>query len=393
MKLLDISNSAIKSLNVNRARSALTILGVVIGVFSVVTLVSIGRGMQNYIQDQFNALGSNLLFVSPGKADFQDDPSKALGRNKLDEKHVELIESNASELFITVSPYVVLGDNVRYKTKSFYGTVNGISYDDEKTYNYELDKGRFFTKSEQNTSARVAIIGPSIVEELFGTKNPVGNSIKLGDDSYQVIGSFKEKGRNFDDGVIVPYTSAMNTFDVPFFSSIVAKVRNTENVDLATREIKIALLKDLKEEDFTVLSQSDILSSIQNILQILTIGIGAIAGISLLVGGIGIMNIMLVSVTERIKEIGLRKALGATQLDIAMQFLIESVFLSLGGGLIGLLLGWLGTYASRTFLRTEIPWWAVALAFGFSVLVGVIFGTYPAITAAKKDPVEALRYE
>ncbi|KKS18745.1 MAG: hypothetical protein UU77_C0069G0006 [candidate division WWE3 bacterium GW2011_GWC1_41_7] len=179
MKLLDISNSAIKSLNVNRARSALTILGVVIGVFSVVTLVSIGRGMQNYIQDQFNALGSNLLFVSPGKADFQDDPSKALGRNKLDEKHVELIESNASELFITVSPYVVLGDNVRYKTKSFYGTVNGISYDDEKTYNYELDKGRFFTKSEQNTSARVAIIGPSIVEELFGTKNPVGNSIKL----------------------------------------------------------------------------------------------------------------------------------------------------------------------------------------------------------------------
>ena len=393
MKLLDISNSAIKSLNVNRARSALTILGVVIGVFSVVTLVSIGRGMQNYIQDQFNALGSNLLFVSPGKADFQDDPSKALGRNKLDEKHVELIESNASELFITVSPYVVLGDNVRYKTKSFYGTVNGISYDDEKTYNYELDKGRFFTKSEQNTSARVAIIGPSIVEEMFGTKNPVGNSIKLGDDSYQVIGSFKEKGRNFDDGVIVPYTSAMNTFDVPFFSSIVAKVRNTENVDLATREIKIALLKDLKEEDFTVLSQSDILSSIQNILQILTIGIGAIAGISLLVGGIGIMNIMLVSVTERIKEIGLRKALGATQLDIAMQFLIESVFLSLGGGLIGLLLGWLGTYASRTFLRTEIPWWAVALAFGFSVLVGVIFGTYPAITAAKKDPVEALRYE
>ena len=393
MKLLDISNSAIKSLNVNRARSALTILGVVIGVFSVVTLVSIGRGMQNYIQDQFNALGSNLLFVSPGKADFQDDPSKALGRNKLDEKHVELIESNASELFITVSPYVVLGDNVRYKTKSFYGTVNGISYDDEKTYNYELDKGRFFTKSEQNTSARVAIIGPSIVEELFGTKNPVGNSIKLGDDSYQVIGSFKEKGRNFDDGVIVPYTSAMNTFDVPFFSSIVAKVRNTENVDLATREIKIALLKDLKEEDFTVLSQSDILSSIQNILQILTIGIGAIAGISLLVGGIEIMNIMLVSVTERIKEIGLRKALGATQLDIAMQFLIESVFLSLGGGLIGLLLGWLGTYASRTFLRTEIPWWAVALAFGFSVLVGVIFGTYPAITAAKKDPVEALRYE
>ncbi|OGC56735.1 hypothetical protein A2976_03470 [candidate division WWE3 bacterium RIFCSPLOWO2_01_FULL_41_9] len=393
MKLLDISNSAIKSLNVNRARSALTILGVVIGVFSVVTLVSIGRGMQNYIQDQFNALGSNLLFVSPGKADFQDDPSKALGRNKLDEKHVELIESNASELFITVSPYVVLGDNVRYKTKSFYGTVNGISYDDEKTYNYELDKGRFFTKSEQNTSARVAIIGPSIVEEMFGTKNPVGNSIKLGDDSYQVIGTFKEKGRNFDDGVIVPYTSAMNTFDVPFFSSIVAKVRNTENVDLATREIKIALLKDLKEEDFTVLSQSDILSSIQNILQILTIGIGAIAGISLLVGGIGIMNIMLVSVTERIKEIGLRKALGATQLDIAMQFLIESVFLSLGGGLIGLLLGWLGTYASRTFLRTEIPWWAVALAFGFSVLVGVIFGTYPAITAAKKDPVEALRYE
>ena len=393
MKFIDISRTSIRSLNVNRGRSVLTILGVVIGVFSVVTLVSIGRGMQNYIEDQFNALGSNLLFVAPGKADFGGDPSASQTRNKLEERHVGLIKNSAGDMFVTVSPYVVAGANVKYKTKTYFANIQGIDSDDQKTYNYELQKGRFFTKAEQNTSAKVAIIGPLVVDELFGTRSPLDSRIKVNDETYLVIGTFKEKGSNFDDGVIVPYTSAKETFDIQYVSSIVAKVKNQEDVELATREIKIALLNDLKEDDFSVLSQTDILSTIQSILQILTIGIGSIAGISLLVGGIGIMNIMLVSVTERTREIGLRKALGATQFDIAYQFLIESVFLSIGGGFIGLILGWLGTFISAQFLRTEIPFWAILLAFGFSVFVGVVFGTYPALKAAKKDPVEALRYE
>ena len=171
------------------------------------------------------------------------------------------------------------------------------------------------------------------------------------------------------------------------------KVKSNSELDLATKQINLALLRDLKSDEFSILSQKDILSSIQNILGILTLALGAIAGISLLVGGIGIMNIMLVSAIERTSEIGLRKAVGATSLNIAVQFIAESTILSVTGGGIGLVLGWLASLAARAFLRTEVTLWAIVLSFTFSVAVGVIFGTYPAIQASKKDPIDALRYE
>jgi putative ABC transport system permease protein len=216
---------------------------------------------------------------------------------------------------------------------------------------------------------------------------------KVKDDTYEIIGILKTKGRSFDNTALAPYTSIKDTLEIKNYSSIVMKSYKDVSTDTTMRQVKNAVLRDLNEDEFTVMSQQDILSSIQNILQMLTLRLGAIAAISLLVGGIGIMNIMLVSVTERTREIGLRKAIGATPNEIASQFLIESILLSILGGSIGIIIGWLSSLGARAFLRTEVPWWAVLIAFSFAALVGIIFGTYPAIKASKKDPIEALRYE
>jgi putative ABC transport system permease protein len=389
----ETAKTAAHALGSNKGRSILTMLGVIIGVFSVIILVSIGRGLQNYITDQFNSLGSNLLFASPGRVNMNSDPTRGLARNKFEQKHVDLIENIGSDKIEYTSAYVETSDNVTYKTKNYYAGVLGTDFNGINMFNFKIDRGRYFTRSDQNSSARVAVLGPLVVEELFGTRNPIDREIKIGGESYTVIGTFEEKGQAYDNSILVPYTSAMNTFDIENFSSLVVKVKNANDVDLAAREIEVALLRDLGKDDFTVISQKEILSSITSVLGILTTAIGAIAGISLVVGGIGIMNIMLVSVTERIREIGLRKAVGASPIDIATQFLIESVLLSVGGGVIGILLGFGGSLIARNFFRAEVPLWAVLVAFGFSVFVGVVFGTYPAIQAARKDPIEALRYE
>lgn len=393
MRIVETFKTAVKALSSNKGRAALTMLGVIIGVFAVVVLISIGRGLQNYITDQFNALGSNLLFIAPGKVSASSDPSRAFSRNKLDEKHIELINTYAEEYIAAVTPYIEVGDTVKHRNKSFYAGVSGANADVTDMFSYNVTEGHIFTKADVTSRSRVAVLGPKVKEELFGSLSAIDETIKVNGDSYKVIGVFAEKGRSYDEMLIIPYTSAMDTFDQKTYSSIVVKAKDSESINDATKYVKRALLRDLKEDDFTVMSQSDILSSIQSILQILTIALGAIAGISLVVGGIGIMNIMLVSVTERIHEIGLRKAVGATPFNIGLQFLIESVLLSFGGGMIGLLLGWGGSLVGRIFVRTEVPWWAVALAFGFAAIVGIVFGTYPAIQAAKKDPIEALRYE
>jgi len=385
--------SALTTLGANKVRSGLTMLGVIIGVFAVVTMIALGRGLQNYITDQFEQIGSNLLFVAPGRARIGGDPAQAFSRNRFTYKHVKLIETYASDYISTVAPFVQVGETVKYKTKLFYASVNGIDYKSFDLYQYEIGIGRTFTRNEERSKKRVVIIGPSVKKELFPNSNPVRERISIGTDAFEVIGTFKEKGKNFDDGVLMPYTSSMNTFDLKHLTNIVAKAKTTKDLPSATRQIELALLRDLKKDDFSVLSQQDILSTITNILKILTIGLGAIAGVSLLVGGIGIMNIMLVSVTERIREIGLRKAVGATPTNIAMQFLIESVILSVSGGTIGLLLGWAASYAAQNYIRAEVTIGAVALAFGFAAGVGIVFGTYPAYRAGKLDPIEALRYE
>lgn len=384
---------AISNIFVNKVRSILTMLGIVIGVFSVIVLVAIGSGIENFIVGQFNALGSNLLFVSPGTANFSDDPAKAFSRNKLSEKHLDLIRANASDVVAHFTPSIRLSEIASHKTKTYTVTLIGGSADGLDVMNYEIATGRFFSEAEVRSRERVAVLGDLTRTELFGTQDPLGQSVQIGDEKFTVIGTFLPKGQNLDQNVLAPFTAVKEIYNIETFSSIAIKLKEGVDPDLATRKLELAMLRDLKEDDFSILSQADVLASIQNILRISTAGIGAIAGISLVVGGVGIMNIMLVSVTERIHEIGLRKALGATSRAIALQFLLEALFISLVGGLIGLLLGWLASLAASSFIQTSITGWSVFLAIGFSCLVGLVFGTYPAIQASKKDPIEALRYE
>ena len=393
MKLTFTFRSALKALGRNKARSFLTTLGVIIGVFAVVTLISLGRGVENYITDEFENIGSNLIFVTPGDSDINGDPNKAFTRNKLDQKHVDLIESNASEFITDVSPFFIVGDTTEFKTKSFFSEIVGFTHKGAQLFNYEIDEGRHFNRNEERAASKVAVLGQEIVTELFGNLNPIGQKVKIAGETHEVIGTFKQKGANYDDQIILPFTTVLDIFEIKQYTSIVGQVNSAENVDLAMRQVELALLRDLKSQDFTVQSQQDLLDSITEILSTLTLGLGAIAGISLVVGGIGIMNIMLVTVKERIKEIGLRKALGATPTVIGAQFLIEAILLSLVGGAVGLLLGWVATLIAQQFFRAEITVSSILLAFGFSTLVGIIFGTYPAYSAGKLDPVEALNFE
>ena len=394
MRIAEIFRSSLTALKLNKIRTFLTMLGVIIGVFAVVSLVSLVKGFENYITDQFNSLGSNLLWVMPGVVSLQQrggEPNFA--GNKLEKKHIDLIERYAGDYVSDISPMVRVTKTVKYKTKSYAATLVGGNEKVIDIMNVRVDKGRFYNKSEEDSKAKVVFLGKLVADELFPTKNPIGEQVKIDGISFTVVGTAVEWGPNFDDRAFVPDSTMKNSLGVDRFMAIMVKVRPGADMEEAARAVKLAVRRDLKADDYSVLSQKDILSSINSILSVLSVALAAIAGISLFVGGIGIMNIMLVSVTERTREIGLRKALGATSRDILLQFMTESVVISSLGGMVGLLMAWLSTLLIRSILRAEVPWWSVLLGFGFSLFVGVVFGTYPALSAAKKDPIEALRYE
>ena len=252
MNLLETTKTSIKALGANKVRSSLTMLGVIIGVFAVVMMVALGKGAQNYITDQFEALGSNLVFVSPGSSGFGRDPAESFTRNKLDIKHVELVNTQAKEFVKSTTPWISVGETARYKTKSYYASINAMNDEGVNIFNYVLDSGRFFTKSEVRGKAKVAILGPLVSKELFGNLNPLGKSAKIGDDSYEVIGTFAPKGQNYDNGIIMPYTSAMDSLDIKQLSGIAIKVTDENNIDTAMKQIEIPLLRDLKPDDFSV---------------------------------------------------------------------------------------------------------------------------------------------
>ncbi len=377
----------------NKVRSLLTILGVVIGVFAVVTLVALVRGVQNYVQDQFDQLGSNLLFVSPGRGGFRGDPALRFTNNRLSTKNISTIRDFASDYVDGISPSIFSSKNVKFKGKGYFASVEGVNEEQPSIINMKLAAGRTFTKGDMDSESRVVILGYSVKEQVFGSNNPLGKTVQVGDKGFTVIGYMSKRSQDTDEEILIPYTTMQGVFDTKTLSYIYIKAKPNVNIDEAMKAVEIALYKDLKRDDFTVLSQKDLLNSIQEILGILAIGLASVAGISLLVGGIGIMNIMLVSVSERVSEIGLRKALGATGRNIATQFMLESIMLSVLGGGFGLGFSWLATLFAQQYFRAEIPWWATVLAFAFSLVVGVTFGTYPAIKASKLDPIEALRFE
>ncbi|MBD3366289.1 FtsX-like permease family protein [candidate division WWE3 bacterium] len=393
MKFEVTFKTALNSLKVNFVRSLLTVLGVVIGVFTVVTLISLVQGLQNYVVGEFEKLGSNLVFVYPGSGGLTNDPALAFSNNKLSEKHVELIKREASEVVDKVSPILQTGGAVSYKNRDYYASIWGGDALTQDIFNFELEDGRFFTPAEVRSDANVAIIGHLIRKELFQNLNPIGREIEVEGKTFEVIGYVPPKGPDYDEQVLVPIGQVEKIFELDNYTYIGLTLKSDADVSADIKLVELALLKDLTTEDFTLYTQEDLLTQVQSILDILKFGLAAVSGISLLVGGIGIMNIMLVSVTERISEIGLRKALGATAHEIALQFLMESVVLSLLGGLIGLAFGFGGCLIARQWIDSEITPQMIALSLGFSLVVGVVFGTYPAVQAAKKDPIEALRYE
>ena len=384
--------TALSALKANKVRSFLTMLGIIIGVFAVLSLVSLVQGVKNFVTDQFSAIGSNLILVAPGRFSLGSDPAIAFTNNKLTDRDADDINREASEYIIAAAPNIRLSKTVTHKGKSYLATIVGTNHRFLDISNFEIDEGRSFTKTDIDSASRVAIIGPEVSNNLF-SGSPVNKIIKIAGVNFTVIGTTKAKGQTADERVFTPYTALRKSLNINKISGIAIKAKNGQNIDEAMSKIELVLLNNHKRDEFSVLSQKDITNSFQNILKTLSIGLGAIAGISLLVGGIGIMNIMLVSVNERVAEIGLRKALGATPKNIATQFLLESSFLSITGGLIGIILGLLATVAAQSYLRAETPLWAVLISFGFSLLIGVAFGTYPAISASKKDPVESLRYE
>lgn len=389
----EILITSITAIRANKMRSFLTMLGVIIGVFAVVSMLSLGVGVQNFIESRFNSLGTNLLLVAPGRFSFKSDPSNSFSRNKLEQKHVDLIKRYAAGSIIAVSPSIRTGATVTYKNKEYFGTVIGVNYDAINVTNYVVTSGRNISRTDEKAANKYVLIGVEMKQELFGSDNALGKSVKVDNESFTIIGEIDKKNQSYDQGLIAPITTVQDVFGIDNYSNIAAKLKDPSDDTKARKIIEMALLRDLKEDDFTVISQAELLSSFQNILRILTAGIGLIAGISLLVGGIGIMNIMLVSVTERTKEIGLRKAVGATPGIIVMQFLSEAVIISVAGGLLGVLFSFVLTFSIQSYIQASVPFYAVVIAVIFSITVGAIFGTYPALKAGRKDPIKSLTFE
>jgi putative ABC transport system permease protein len=402
--------SALRALLANKLRSALTMLGIVIGVGSVVALLSVGTGAQSSITNQISNIGANVITIYSGTRN-QSAPSGAGGGATASLTYEESKELKGLTGVAAVSPQVQSRQTLKYQTSQTSVQVVGVEPDYAVVHPNQLDHGSFISASDVSSKARVAVVGSQVVTDLFGGLDPVGKSIKINGILFQVIGVLKSQGSggfgfSRDSTTYVPITTAMarlsnsRVANQKAVSTIEASAVNSDSIDAAIAAItaKLHTLHKIgvgESNDFTVQSQSDILATATSVTTTLTVFLGAIAGISLLVGGIGVMNIMLVSVTERTREIGLRKAVGARRRDILYQFLTETLVLSIVGGIIGIIIGWgIATAVSAAGLMTTVvSVESVALAFGFSAAIGIFFGLYPANRAAGLKPIEALRYE
>jgi len=414
MNIFEAIRIAMRALAANKLRSILTMLGIIIGVGAVIALMSIGRGVEKYVTDQFAGLGSNLLFVAPGN--LSDGPPrlrqtavKALTMGDV----VAISESGrVPEVRSAAAEYQTFGTVAR-NGKDLTVQVSATTPNYTEVRNWNTTIGNYFTQADFDERQRVILLGADAYKELFPNgEYPIDQTIQLNDLNFRVIGVMESKGGgpggNLDKSAFLPLTTGQDrlfkkkTVNGQYELSVIyASVENADHMDAAQQQITELMrerrgIKYLAQDDFSIISQNDIISVFGDILGALTIFLGAIAAISLLVGGIGIMNIMLVSVTERTREIGLRKAVGAKRADVLLQFLIEAVTLAVVGGVIGILLGWgmaFGVSTAFDAFDAVVGVDAVLTSLIFSMAVGLFFGIYPAYRASRLNPIDALRYE
>ena len=385
---------ALDALRANRLRSALTMLGVVIGVAAVVVLVAMGSGAKQEVEDQVEGLGSNIIIVVPGKFELGSAPT--VSRLTLDD--VDLLGRVVGDSR-RVAVSVASGENVGVGRRETFVTVNGVNENVPNVFDRPLARGEYITASDVDTRRRVAVMGATSVRRVFGDVDPLGRQVSIAGVRFRVIGVFAKVGSTFgvdrDTEVHIPVTAAQRLFGVDRIDALAVKAPRADDVEPLQRKLVAALQDKYDGEEFSAVTQTQILGTIGRILGLLTLVLSAIAAISLLVGGVGVSNIMLVSVRERTREIGLRKALGARQRDILLQFLIEAVLLCVVGGVIGIALGVGASVLASAVspLPAVISWWSPVLAFGVSAAVGIFFGVAPARRAGRLDPVEALRTE
>jgi len=409
MEFTENFKAALDGIFANKVRSSLSMLGIIIGIVAVITIVSITQGAQKSISEHIQALGTNLIIVTPGKIrGFAGRKARELTKQELTRvftlEEGEEIRRRASAVKLVV-PTLQRNLLLQYKDKNSEIVVNGVTPEYQDVMNFWVEKGRFIDSQDMKTSRTVVVLGQEVVSELFGDEDPLGKYIivntPLNRYKFRVIGVMESKGQvmfsNFDKQVYVPVTTAQRRLlNVKYVTSFLIQAQDEQSANDAVEQIDAILYQKLQDDTkYHIFSQEQLLSTMQSTMGIFTIMLAGIAGISLLVGGIGIMNIMLVSVTERTREIGIRMAIGAKRKDILFQFLSESIILCLIGGAIGIALGWIASIFAASLMKLPmvISFWAIAIALGFSTLVGLFFGIYPANKASKMNPVEALRYE
>ncbi len=396
---------AISSILISKARSFLTVLGVIIGVGSVILMLSLGEGVKKEVADMVEGFGTNIIAVVPGKVEKGEsfNPATTIGVSTLTEKDVNSIKEKADKVRY-VTPFTLIGGAINYDENVSNGALvlsTTPSFNEVTTL--DLEGGKFISDENLENRDKVIVLGASIKEDLFGESDPVGKKVKYRNIDFEVIGYTKKKETTFQFGdmdvssyTIIPRTTGIDITESDQIFRIAMEAKSSEIVNEAVGQVESIILENHQDtEDFSVLTQEDLLNIVGDILNLLTLLISSIAAISLVVGGIGIMNMMLVTVTERTREIGIRKAVGAKNLDILVQFLIESVVISFLGGFLGISLAYgLGFFVDYFVgISPVINLNFIILAFSISFAVGVIFGLAPAIRASKKDTIEALRYE